>query len=79
MDASISRAALLITVELIKRHMNAEQILAHLRKQPFEPFRVFMSDWSSYEVRYPELAIALRWEVVIALAQVPDKPAERLV
>ena len=37
--------------------MNAEQILAHLRKQPFEPFRVFMSDWSSYEVRYPELAI----------------------
>jgi len=59
--------------------MNAEQILAHLRKQPFEPFRIFMSDGSSYEVRHPELAIVRRREVVIALPQIPDRLAKRLV
>jgi hypothetical protein len=57
--------------------MNAEQILARLRKQPFEPFQIFMSDGSHYEVRHPELAMVRRREVVIALPQIPDKPAER--
>ena len=58
--------------------MNAEQILAHLRKQPFRPFRIFMSDGSSFEVRHPELAIVERREVAIAMPQVRDKPVERL-
>ena len=59
--------------------MNAEQILNHLRKQPFEPFRIFMSDGSSHEVRHPELAIVRRREVVIAMPQVRDKLVDRLV
>ena len=63
--------------QIRKQLINAEQILAHLRKQPFEPFRIFMSDGSSYEVRHPELAMVRRREVVIALPQVPDRLAER--
>jgi hypothetical protein len=59
--------------------MNAEQILEHLRKQPFGPFRILMSDGPSYEVRHPELAIVQRREVVIALPQISDRLAERLV
>ena len=63
--------------QIQKQLMNAEQVLEHLRKQPFEPFRIFMSDGSSYEVRHPELAMVRRREVVIALPQLPDKVAER--
>jgi hypothetical protein len=62
-----------------KQSMNAEQILTHLRKQPFEPFRICLSDGSTHEVRHPELAIVRRREVVIALPQIPDRLAERLV
>ena len=59
--------------------MNSEQILAHLRKQPFKPFRIIISDGSSYEVRHPELAMVQRREVIIALPQVPERVAERFV
>lgn len=59
------------------RLMNAEQIVEHLRRQPFEPFRIFMSDGSSFEVRHPELAMVRRREVAIALPQVRDRPVDR--
>jgi len=36
-----------------------------------------MSDGSSYEVRHPELAMVQRREIVIAMPQIRDKPAER--
>ena len=57
--------------------MNAEQVLAHLRRQPFAPFRIFMSDGSSYEVRHPELAMVRRREIVLALPQIRDRVVER--
>lgn len=47
--------------------MRAEQIRAHLRKEPFQPIRVFISDGSFYDVRHPELMFVTRAEVVIAL------------
>jgi hypothetical protein len=54
-----------------------QQIQAHLRKQPFVPFRLFMSDGSSYDVRYPEMAAVSRAEVVVGLdahnGDVPDR------
>jgi hypothetical protein len=37
-------------------HMRAMKIREYLRSVPFRPFRVFLSDGSSYEVPHPEFA-----------------------
>jgi hypothetical protein len=66
-----------LLVETSLQLMNAEQLIAHLRAQPFLPFRMFMSDGASYEVRHPELAMVGRREVVVALPQVRDRPIDR--
>ncbi len=35
--------------------MAPDELRASLKQQPFEPFRVMLSDGSSYEVRHPDL------------------------
>jgi hypothetical protein len=47
--------------------MSPEHILQHVRREPFEPFRVFISDGKAYEVRHPEMILVSRREVVIAV------------
>jgi hypothetical protein len=59
--------------------MRAAEIQARLRKTPFEPFRLLLSDGSFYDVPHPELALVSKNEVVIAIATrdrpVPDRLA----
>ena len=57
--------------------MRPAQILAHLRKQPFAPIRVFLSDGCSYDIRHPELAAVSRAEVVIGLGPTEDDVPDR--
>ena len=57
--------------------MRAVDIRAHLRKQPFEPFRVFMSDGATYDVRHPELAAISRTELIIGLEQSDEELPDR--
>ncbi len=46
--------------------MVAEQILELIRREPFEPFRVYVSDGASYDVMHPELmAVSKRIVVII--------------
>ena len=52
--------------------MRPEQVRNHLRKQPFIPIRIFLSDGSTYDIRHPELAAVSRAEVVIGLGESPD-------
>ena len=59
--------------------MRPDDIRAHLRKQPFEPFRVYLSDGSSYEVRHPELMLVTRTEVIIGLGGEDDELPESKV
>lgn len=59
--------------------MNPERILDHLRREPFRPIRICLSDGSSYEVAHPELALVTRSEVVIALPQAEGELPERSV
>ena len=59
--------------------MRPDQIRAHLRKQPFRPIRLYVSDGSSYEVHHPELALVTRAEVVIALDPGDDEIPEQSV
>lgn len=57
--------------------MRPEQIRNHLRKQPFVPIRVFLSDGSTYDIRHPELAAVSRAEVVIGLGDSADNLPEQ--
>ena len=47
--------------------MTPETIQKHLLNDPFQPFRVCLSDGAVYEVRRPEMALVLQREVIIAL------------
>ena len=47
--------------------MDPETIAEQLRSVPFKPFRIFLSDGSSYDVRHPELMLVGRRRITIAL------------
>ena len=57
--------------------MRPDQIRSHLRKQPFSPIRVFLSDGSTYDIRHPELAAVSRAEIVIGLEATGDDVPDR--
>jgi len=43
--------------------MTPETVQKHLLRQPFQPFRVCLSDGSAYEVRQPEMVLVMQREV----------------
>ncbi len=47
--------------------MRPNDIRAQLRKQPFEPIRLYVSDGATYDVRHPEMALVGQTEVIIAI------------
>lgn len=57
--------------------MRPDEIRAHLRRQPFQPIRIYISDGAHYDVRHPEMALVARTEVVIALDSNDDDIPER--
>ena len=48
-------------------------------QQPFEPFRVCLSDGATYEVRHPEMMLVTRRQVIIALPRPGEEIARRVV
>jgi len=46
--------------------MNTEIVREFLRREPFEPIVIRMSNGESHEVRHPECALLTRTRVVIA-------------
>jgi hypothetical protein len=61
--------------------MRPEDILQFLRARPFEPFRIYISDGSTFDIKHPELAIVERSTVLVGVPgpQGPDGPVERTV
>ena len=59
--------------------MLPEEILAHLRTQPFAPIRVYISDGSSYDVSYPEMMAVTTTVVFIAQPPEVDGVPERSI
>jgi hypothetical protein len=59
--------------------MNSEKFREHLRKQPFQAFRLFMSDGASYEVVHPEFALVAQREIAVALPPRTGDMPERFV
>ena len=61
--------------------MRPQGILDLLRRQPFEPFRLFLSDGAVFEVRHPELAMVGRSTVLVGIpaAQSTEPVFDRFV
>jgi len=59
--------------------MRPDDIRTHLRRQRFQPVRVYVSDGSSYDVRHPELMLITRTEVIIGIDPGDDRVPERKV
>ena len=45
--------------------MRPDDLLQELRKRPFQPFRIHLTDGSNYEIRHPELAAVGRSKMFI--------------
>lgn len=48
--------------------MNHDAMQELLRRQPFEPFEIRLSNGEKHEVRHPEMALLLKSRIVIAVA-----------
>lgn len=47
--------------------MSPNDILTFTRKKPFEPFRIVVSDGSTFEVRHPEFCMVLQTSVIVGV------------
>jgi hypothetical protein len=56
--------------------MVPEELATALRRQPFVPFRITLTEGSTYDIRHPELCMAGRRSAVLGIVA-PDDP-ERL-
>ena len=47
--------------------MRPEDVREHLAKQPFEPFRIFMSDGATFDVRHQDMCLIGRSAVQVVI------------
>ena len=59
--------------------MSPENLQERVLQQPFEPFRVCLSDGATYEVRQPEMMLVMRRQVIIALPRPGEEIARHVV
>ena len=52
--------------------MPPEEVRKRLRNQPFEPFRMHLSDGAAYDVVHPELVMLGHRSLVLGLASTPE-------
>jgi hypothetical protein len=49
-----------------------EELASALRRQPFVPFRITLSEGSTYDIRHPELCMAGRRSAIIGIIDPDD-------
>ena len=54
--------------------MSPEDILIFVNRRPFEPFRLFVTDGSVYEIRHPEMVMMGKRSLAVGLAQTNAQP-----
>ena len=54
--------------------MTPEDLKEHLRKKPFVPFRITLTDGSTHDVRHPELCMVGRRSVEIGVGVKENDP-----
>lgn len=47
--------------------MRAEELIKYVRQQPFQPFRVFLTNGKRFDIRHPELIVVTQRLVTIAI------------
>ncbi len=52
--------------------MRSEDIRDRLKKQPFQPIRLYLSDGAQYDIRHPDMLMVGRSELILGLP--PGKP-----
>jgi hypothetical protein len=52
--------------------MASEELATNLRRKPFVPFRITLTQGSTYEIRHAELCMAGRRSAIIGLAPTED-------
>lgn len=45
--------------------MNADAIREFLRREPFEPFVIRMSNGETHEIRHPECALVMKTKIIV--------------
>ena len=54
--------------------MSPQDLLTFLSRRPFEPFRLWLSDGTLYEIRHPELLMVGRTSAVIGVSDEARQP-----
>lgn len=54
--------------------MSPSELRDSLRTQPFEPFRLVMSDGAGFEIRHPDLLLIGQFSAVVGLTGKPGQP-----
>lgn len=61
-----------------RQGVTPETIQKHLLHQPFQPFRIHVSDGTAYDVRQPEMVLITEREVIIGLPRPGQRFARRV-
>lgn len=60
--------------------MSPADILRLTRKQPFEPFRLVVTDGTTYDIRHPEFCMVLQTSLIVGIPGAAESgPAENIV
>ena len=59
--------------------MRQQEVQDVLRKEPFQPFRIHLSNGETYDVRHPELALLTRSSVHVVVPSSDQKDTDRVV
>jgi hypothetical protein len=60
--------------------VSSDDLLTFTKKQPFEPFRVCLTDGTAYEVRHPDMVIVARRTIAIGIpADQGQAVADRII
>jgi hypothetical protein len=52
--------------------MSPEELREHLIQRPFQPFRMYVTDGASYDVRHPDLLLVGKRSAVVGLTSTPE-------
>lgn len=58
--------------------MDPDELFAVVRKQPFEPFRIHVSDGDRYEIRHPDQIVVGRRSCHIGISGNGEGPFQRI-
>ncbi|MGB2984729.1 MAG: hypothetical protein WBE26_02505 [Phycisphaerae bacterium] len=59
--------------------MRQQEVRELLRKEPFQPFRIHLSNGETYEVRHPEFAALTRTSVIVVIPSSNEDNIDQVV